>query len=71
MYHSHPDHDAYFSDEDLAQAAPDGEPSYPEAVQIVVSIYDGEVRDVKAFAWSADSSTYEDCTLDMAAGSGS
>jgi len=63
MYHSHPDHDAYFSEEDLAQATPFGEPTYPEALQIVVSVYDGEVRDVKAFAWSADSAGYEGCAV--------
>ncbi len=58
FYHSHPDHDAYFSEEDLAQATPLGEPSYPEAVQIVISVYEREVRDVKAFAWSAEASDY-------------
>ncbi len=52
FYHSHPDHDAYFSAEDTAQATPFGEPSYPDALQIVVSVYGREVRTIKAFAWS-------------------
>jgi len=52
IYHSHPDHGAYFSAEDRAQATPFGEPSYPEAVQIVLSVIGGEVRDVRAFRWS-------------------
>lgn len=58
FYHSHPDHASYFSDEDVAQATPFGEPSYPDAVQIVVSVYDREVRDVKIFRWSADEETF-------------
>jgi len=60
FYHSHPDHEAYFSDEDVAQATPFGEPSYPDALQIVVSLYDGSVRAVKAFAWSEASGTFEE-----------
>jgi len=60
FYHSHPDHDAYFSDEDVAQATPFGEPSYPDALQVVISVYDGVVAGVKAFRWSDRSGTYED-----------
>jgi proteasome lid subunit RPN8/RPN11 len=60
FYHSHPDHDAYFSDEDVRQATPFGEPSYPEALQIVVSVYDGKVKEVKAFRWSASSERFEE-----------
>jgi proteasome lid subunit RPN8/RPN11 len=58
FYHSHPDHAAYFSEEDVRQAMPFGEPSYPEALQIVISIYGREVKDVKAFAWSDEGSAY-------------
>jgi proteasome lid subunit RPN8/RPN11 len=52
FYHSHPNHDAYFSAEDRAGATPFGEPTYPEAAQIVVSVYDRSVKTVKAFRWS-------------------
>jgi proteasome lid subunit RPN8/RPN11 len=58
FYHSHPDHAAYFSEEDVAQATPFGEPSYPDAVQIVVSVYERQVRDVKVFAWNGQRSAY-------------
>ena len=58
FYHSHPDHDAYFSEEDVAQATPFGEPSYPEVVQIVLSVYGTEVRAVKAFSWSEPDETF-------------
>jgi [CysO sulfur-carrier protein]-S-L-cysteine hydrolase len=53
IYHSHPQHAAYFSAEDKAQATVWDEPSYPDATQIVVSVIDGVVRDVKAFRWDA------------------
>ena len=64
FYHSHPDHEAYFSDEDLAQATPFGEPSYPDALQIVISVFGTEVRAVKAFAWSEPDAAYGECPLD-------
>ena len=58
FYHSHPDHEAYFSEEDVKQATPFGEPSYPDALQIVVSVRDRVVKYAKAFAWSAERQTY-------------
>lgn len=51
FYHSHPNHDAYFSEEDKAFACPFGEPAYPDSAQIVVSIYDRAVKEVSAYAW--------------------
>jgi proteasome lid subunit RPN8/RPN11 len=52
FYHSHPNHDAYFSAEDKAFACPFGEPTFPGSAQIVVAIYDRVVTDVCAFVWS-------------------
>ena len=63
FYHSHPDHAAYFSEEDVRQATPFGEPSYPDALQIVLSVVDREVLDAKAFAWSAALETYVETPL--------
>jgi len=54
FYHSHPNHDAYFSEEDKAFASPFGEPTFSGAVQIVVSIYDRVVKRICAFAWSEE-----------------
>ncbi len=51
FYHSHPDHDAYFSDEDKRQALMFDEPSYPDAAWIVLSVRDRIVRTAKAFGW--------------------
>lgn len=54
FYHSHPKHEAYFSAEDRDGATPFGEPTYPNAAQIVVSVFDKAIKDIKAFAWSED-----------------
>ena len=52
IYHSHPDHDSYFSETDSAAAAPFGEPAYPGVVHLVFSARKGKVVDLKAFGWS-------------------
>lgn len=51
VYHSHPNHDAYFSAEDKKQALFDDEPMYPGAVYLVLSIYGGQIRSTRAFEW--------------------
>lgn len=51
FYHSHPGHEAYFSEEDKGFATPFGEPTFPDSAQIVISIYDRVVREICAFAW--------------------
>jgi proteasome lid subunit RPN8/RPN11 len=66
FYHSHPDHAAYFSQEDVAQATPFGEPSYPEAVQLVLSVYAREVTEVKGFAWDDGQSAYVETAVRIA-----
>jgi len=52
IYHSHPDHGAYFSDEDQMAAAPFGEPSFPGVSYLVISVNKGEVGDSVMFVWS-------------------
>jgi [CysO sulfur-carrier protein]-S-L-cysteine hydrolase len=52
FYHSHPNHDAYFSAEDKAFASPFGEPTFPGTAQLVVAIYNRVVTEICAFAWS-------------------
>jgi proteasome lid subunit RPN8/RPN11 len=54
FYHSHPNHEAYFSAEDKAQAMFIDEPSYPDAAYVVISIYDREVRAIRAYRWDED-----------------
>jgi proteasome lid subunit RPN8/RPN11 len=54
FYHSHPNHEAYFSQEDRAFATPFGEPTHPESAQIVMSIYDRVVKRISAYVWARE-----------------
>lgn len=51
LYHSHPNHEAYFSEKDKADATLWDEPAYPGTTYLVVSVYNGDIRALKAFAW--------------------
>jgi proteasome lid subunit RPN8/RPN11 len=59
FYHSHPDHDAYFSDEDKKMALFDGEPTYPDAKHLVVSVYNNIVKAPWFVAWSTITRSFE------------
>ena len=63
LYHSHPEHDAYFSAEDKACAMPFGEPTYPDTAQIVISVMNGDVGRVAVYAWSPDAGDYVEIAL--------
>jgi proteasome lid subunit RPN8/RPN11 len=63
FYHSHPDHEAYFSEEDKAFACPFGEPTFPNTAQIVVSIYGRIVRRISAFAWSEETQDFTEVPI--------
>ena len=51
IYHSHVDVDAYFSPTDKQNALMNGEPAYPEAVYVVLSVVAGKAVSSNAFAW--------------------
>ena len=59
FYHSHPDHGAYFSDEDEKMALFDGEPVYPDARYMVISVYNKVVKDKAVFEWNSETKTFE------------
>jgi [CysO sulfur-carrier protein]-S-L-cysteine hydrolase len=63
FYHSHPNHDAYFSAEDKTQAMLGDEPSYPEAVYLVISLYERDVRAIRAYAWNAEAKDFVETEL--------
>jgi proteasome lid subunit RPN8/RPN11 len=54
LYHSHPDHGAYFSEEDKARALAWDEPAYPDAAYLVVSVVKGVVEDRLAVVWDPE-----------------
>ena len=53
IYHSHIDVGAYFSETDRKNALVDGQPAYPEAAYVVMSVVERKLVDVNAFAWDA------------------
>ena len=56
VYHSHPDHEAYFSATDRAQACSfdPTEPDYPETTYIVISVRGGKFVGAAAFVWDPE-----------------
>ena len=56
LYHSHPDHDCFFSQEDHNAAVMWDEPVFPGVSYIVISVYGGKVKGAKVFTW--DGKTY-------------
>lgn len=53
FYHSHPDIEAYFSATDVEAQTVFGEPEFPEALHIVVSVMKGKVHDLNCFGWDS------------------
>jgi len=53
IYHSHIDAGAYFSPTDKHNALINGEPAYPEAAYVVVSVMERRVAETSAFRWDA------------------
>ena len=65
VYHSHPDHDAYFSATDRAQACSfdPAEPDYPETAYIVMSVRDGKFAGAAAFVWDTEQKGFVEAEL--------
>ncbi len=57
IFHSHCDVGAYFSAEDRAMAAPDGEPLLPGVEYLVVAVDQGKATAAKAFRWEKNDFT--------------
>jgi proteasome lid subunit RPN8/RPN11 len=64
IVHSHPGHPSYFSSTDQAAAAPFGFPTYEQAWQLVASVFDGQVCDLKAFRWDEGQARYLEAPLE-------
>jgi proteasome lid subunit RPN8/RPN11 len=63
FYHSHPNHDAYFSAEDKRQALFGDDPSYPDTAYLVISVYDRQVRNIKAYRWDEAAKDFVEAEL--------
>ena len=51
FYHSHPEHEAFFSEEDVAAQTVFGEPEFPDALHIVISVINRKIRAMRCFKW--------------------
>ncbi len=54
FYHSHADNEAYFSVTDVEAQTVFGEPEFPEALHIVISVIGRKIHDIKYFKWDRD-----------------
>jgi proteasome lid subunit RPN8/RPN11 len=66
IYHSHVDAGAYFSETDRRNAMVDGEPAYPSATYLVVSVVGGAVAETRAHHWSAAARGFVEVPLAVA-----
>ncbi len=64
FYHSHIDCGAYFSAMDREVQTVFGEPEFPDALQVVVAVYEGQVRDIKGFLWHSEKQDFLDVPVD-------
>ncbi len=64
FYHSHPDHDAYFSamDRDRALHA-EGEPLWPGACYLVISVRERRAREACAYLWDAAAHDFDEISI--------
>lgn len=60
IYHSHPQHPAYFSLTDQRAAMPFGFPTFPLTWQLVASVFERELVDLKGFQWDVESETWRE-----------
>ena len=63
IYHSHVEAGAYFSPTDKQNALINGDPAYPGATYVVVSVVGGKVVDSRAFAWQAAAHDFGEVAL--------
>lgn len=51
FYHSHIDCEAYFSETDMEAQTVFGEPEFPDAVHLIVSVMGGDIRGMMCYKW--------------------
>jgi proteasome lid subunit RPN8/RPN11 len=63
FYHSHVDHEAYFSVTDVEAQTVFGEPEFPDAPHIVISVMNRKIHDIKCFTWDKEKKDFVDVPL--------
>jgi proteasome lid subunit RPN8/RPN11 len=65
FYHSHPNHQAYFSETDRREAMFGDEPAYPGTAYVVVSVIDRQVKDARCYLWDKEKKDFVERTLEL------
>ncbi len=68
FYHSHPDHDAYFSQTDRRDVMFGDTPAWPEARYLVVSVRESQVVNAKFFQWDPAQRDFVDSGVAISTG---
>jgi proteasome lid subunit RPN8/RPN11 len=58
FYHSHPEHEAFFSEEDHAAQTVFGEPEFPDAVHVIISVINRTIQEIRCFKWDRDTGAF-------------
>jgi proteasome lid subunit RPN8/RPN11 len=58
LYHSHADHEAYFSATDVEAQIVFDEPEFPDALHIVISVMNRKIHGIKGFLWKKDTKDF-------------
>lgn len=59
IYHSHIEAPPLFSEEDAKMAAPDGEPLYPGADYLILSVRAGKTQEMSLYRWDGKQYRYK------------
>ena len=65
FYHSHIDCDAYFSETDMDAQTVFGEPEFPDAVHLIVSVIGGDIRGMKCYKWDGENEVFVSLPLQL------
>jgi len=65
LYHSHPEHESFFSEEDAAAQTVFGEPEFPDALHLVMSVKNGKIHDIKCYKWDRGRSGFINVSLNV------
>lgn len=65
IFHSHPDHGAYFSATDRAAATPFGEATFPDAAQLVYAVTPSGAGAAAAFRWDPATRDFVEAPLQV------
>jgi proteasome lid subunit RPN8/RPN11 len=63
FYHSHVNHEVYFSEEDRKRALWCDEPLFPDTSYIVISVLSGYTNNIGVFTWNASERLFDETKM--------